>query len=65
MAADVSAARAALEGVPNEPGASKPDPIVKGDNIVRTFGGLKAVDVAHIEIPRGVITALIGPNGAG
>jgi len=65
MAADVSAARAALAGVPNEPGASKPDPIVKGDNIVRTFGGLKAVDVAHIEIPRGVITALIGPNGAG
>jgi neutral amino acid transport system ATP-binding protein len=65
MAADVNAARAALAGVPNEPGASKPDPIVKGDNIVRTFGGLKAVDVAHIEIPRGVITALIGPNGAG
>jgi neutral amino acid transport system ATP-binding protein len=32
---------------------------------VRTFGGLKAVDVAHLEIPRGVITALIGPNGAG
>jgi neutral amino acid transport system ATP-binding protein len=65
MAADVNAARAALAGVPNEPGASKPDPIVKGDNIVRTFGGLKAVDVAHLEIPRGVITALIGPNGAG
>jgi neutral amino acid transport system ATP-binding protein len=65
MAADVSAARAALEGVPNEPGAPKPDPIVKGDHIVRTFGGLKAVDVEHIEIQRGVITALIGPNGAG
>jgi len=65
MAADVSAARAALAGVPNEPGAPKPDPIVKGDNIVRTFGGLKAVDVEHIEIQRGVITALIGPNGAG
>lgn len=65
MAADVNAARAALAGVPNEPGAPKPDPIVKGDNIVRTFGGLKAVDVEHIEIQRGVITALIGPNGAG
>ena len=31
----------------------------------RTFGGLKAVDVDHLEIPRGAITALIGPNGAG
>jgi len=43
----------------------KPDPIVKGSNITRTFGGLKAVDVEHVEIQRGVITALIGPNGAG
>ena len=31
----------------------------------RTFGGLTAVDVEHVEIQRGVITALIGPNGAG
>jgi neutral amino acid transport system ATP-binding protein len=65
MAVELSAARAALEGVPKEPGAPKPDPIVTGSNILRTFGGLKAVDVEHIEIQRGVITALIGPNGAG
>ncbi len=65
MAVELSDARDALEGVPSEPGAPKPDPIVKGSNIVRTFGGLKAVDVDHIEIQRGVITALIGPNGAG
>ena len=31
----------------------------------RRFGGLTAVDVDHVEIQRGVITALIGPNGAG
>ena len=62
---DISAARRALAEVEHEPGASKPDPIVKADNIVRTFGGLKAVDVQHVEIQRGVITALIGPNGAG
>ena len=31
----------------------------------RQFGGLIAVDVDHVEIQRGVITALIGPNGAG
>ena len=29
------------------------------------FGGLVAVDVDHVEIQRGSITALIGPNGAG
>jgi ABC-type branched-subunit amino acid transport system ATPase component len=62
---DVNAARAALADVPHEPGAAKPDPIVVADNVVRQFGGLTAVDVKHVEIQRGVITALIGPNGAG
>ncbi|QGG41158.1 ABC transporter ATP-binding protein [Aeromicrobium yanjiei] len=65
MAAELSGASGSLAGVSNEPGASKPDPIIKGSNITRTFGGLKAVDVEKIEIQRGVITALIGPNGAG
>jgi ABC-type branched-subunit amino acid transport system ATPase component len=62
---DSNAARAALDDVPHEPGAAKPDPIVVADNVVRQFGGLTAVDVEHVEIQRGVITALIGPNGAG
>jgi ABC-type branched-subunit amino acid transport system ATPase component len=62
---DISAARAALREVEHEPGASKPDPIVVADGIKRQFGGLTAVDVQHVEIQRGVITALIGPNGAG
>jgi neutral amino acid transport system ATP-binding protein len=48
-----------------EPGCAKIDPILVADNVTRTFGGNKAVDVAHLEIPRGKITALIGPNGAG
>jgi neutral amino acid transport system ATP-binding protein len=47
------------------PGCKKVDPILVADSVTRTFGGLKAVDVAHVEIPRGAITALIGPNGAG
>lgn len=47
------------------PGSSKPDPILVADKITRQFGGLKAVDVDHVEIQRGSITALIGPNGAG
>ncbi|MEO6201561.1 MAG: ATP-binding cassette domain-containing protein, partial [Cryobacterium sp.] len=48
-----------------EPGCKKRDPILVIDNVSRSFGGLKAVDVDHLEIPRGAITALIGPNGAG
>jgi neutral amino acid transport system ATP-binding protein len=47
------------------PGSPKPDPILIADNIVRQFGGLTAVNVNHVEIQRGSITALIGPNGAG
>jgi branched-chain amino acid transport system ATP-binding protein len=60
-----AAAVAALADVPREPGAPKPDPILVADDVVRRFGGLTAVDVRHVEIQRGAITALIGPNGAG
>jgi branched-chain amino acid transport system ATP-binding protein len=52
-------------GTSQTPGSSKPDPIVVADNISRQFGGLTAVNVKHLEIQRGAITALIGPNGAG
>lgn len=47
------------------PGVAKPDPILVIENMRRAFGGLVAVDVDHLEIQRGIITALIGPNGAG
>jgi neutral amino acid transport system ATP-binding protein len=56
---------AELGGLAPEPGVAKPDPIVVVSNISRAFGGLVAVDVEHLEIQRGIITALIGPNGAG
>jgi neutral amino acid transport system ATP-binding protein len=59
------AAVAALADLPREPGVAKPDPILVADNVVRRFGGLTAVDVDHVEVQRGAITALIGPNGAG
>ncbi|MBI1350769.1 MAG: ATP-binding cassette domain-containing protein [Actinomycetales bacterium] len=54
-----------LADVPREPGVPKPDPILVADHVTRSFGGLKAVDVSHVEIQRGSITALVGPNGAG
>jgi len=61
----ITAARAAMAGVTAEPGASKPDPILSATGVRRAFGGLVAVDVEHLEVQRGSITALIGPNGAG
>ena len=59
MSADLMAD---VEGLP---GVAKSDPILVADHIIRRFGGLVAVDVAHLEVQRGIITALIGPNGAG
>ena len=54
-----------FDGVDQVPGAAKPDPILIADGVSRSFGGLRAVDVDHVEVQRGAITALIGPNGAG
>lgn len=51
--------------VPPVVGAPKPHPILVVDDLTRSFGGLRAVDVDHLELERGVVTALIGPNGAG
>jgi branched-chain amino acid transport system ATP-binding protein len=47
------------------PGVAKPDPILLADKVKKNFGGVTAVDVDHVEVQRGSITALIGPNGAG
>ncbi len=60
-----SAAAAALAEVEGRPGVPKPDPLLVVDGVRRAFGGLTAVDVDHVEVQRGSITALIGPNGAG
>ncbi|GAB2758707.1 ABC transporter ATP-binding protein [Nocardioides salsibiostraticola] len=62
---DPAARISLMSGVADEPGSAKPDPILKVDTITRQFGGMTAVDVDHLEVQRGVITALIGPNGAG
>ena len=50
---------------PAAPGCRKRDPILVASGVRRTYGGINAVDVEHVEIPRHKITALIGPNGAG
>lgn len=64
MCADSVAARA-LDGTAAAPGVAKPDPILIADGVTRRFGGLRALALDHLEVQRGVITAMIGPNGAG
>jgi neutral amino acid transport system ATP-binding protein len=58
-------ADAQLSTLAAEPGVAKPDPALVVERLRRNFGGLVAVDVEHLEVERGLITALIGPNGAG
>jgi branched-chain amino acid transport system ATP-binding protein len=54
-----------MYGIAPEPGVRKPDPVLVADDLRRSFGGLRAVDVEHLEIQRHTVTSLIGPNGAG
>lgn len=52
-------------GIAPEPGVRKPDPVLVANDLQRSFGGLRAVDVKHLEVQRRTVTSLIGPNGAG
>lgn len=54
-----------MPGVAPEPGVHKPDPVLVATGLQRSFGGLHAVDVDHLEVERHTVTSLIGPNGAG
>jgi branched-chain amino acid transport system permease protein len=44
---------------------TNPSPILRLDNIKKHFGGVKAVDGITLEVARGTVHALIGPNGSG
>jgi branched-chain amino acid transport system ATP-binding protein len=41
------------------------EPVLKVDNLVKTFGALRATDGVTLDLRPGEIHALIGPNGAG
>jgi branched-chain amino acid transport system ATP-binding protein len=41
------------------------EPILEVRDVVKQFGGIRAVDGADLDVEKGSITALIGPNGAG
>ena len=51
--------------IAHEAGVAKPDPVLTIHGLRRAFGGLRAVDIDHLEIQRNTITSIIGPNGAG
>jgi neutral amino acid transport system ATP-binding protein len=46
-------------------GSGNGRPILRVREVVKRFGGIRAVDGATLEVKQGSITALIGPNGAG
>ena len=41
------------------------EPILDAEGVVKSFGGVRAVNGATLDVREGSITALIGPNGAG
>jgi len=40
-------------------------PIVRAENVVKTFGDVRALDDVSLEFEPGIIYGLLGPNGAG
>lgn len=54
-----------MAGIAPEPGVRKPDPVLIASGLQRSFGGVHAVDIDHLEVQRHTVTSLIGPNGAG
>jgi neutral amino acid transport system ATP-binding protein len=50
---------------PQTAGPSTPRALLEVDGVVKSFGGIRAVDRATLQVSEGRITALIGPNGAG
>jgi branched-chain amino acid transport system ATP-binding protein len=40
-------------------------PIITARGVTRRFGGLVALDGIDLDVPRGIVQAIIGPNGSG
>jgi ABC-2 type transport system ATP-binding protein len=42
-----------------------PEPIIRTEQLSRSFGTIKAVDDLSLEVPAGIVFGFLGPNGAG
>jgi branched-chain amino acid transport system ATP-binding protein len=42
-----------------------PAPIITARSVTRRFGGLVALDGIDLDVPKGIVQAIIGPNGSG
>jgi branched-chain amino acid transport system ATP-binding protein len=40
-------------------------PVIAARGVTRRFGGLTALDGIDLDVPRGIVQAIIGPNGSG
>ncbi|MDX6338261.1 MAG: branched-chain amino acid transport system ATP-binding protein livM [Streptosporangiaceae bacterium] len=70
-----AAAAPAAAAVPGDPGGTvltqgsgrpdRPADVLQARGLVKTFGGLRAVDGADLTVAAGRITGLLGPNGSG
>jgi len=54
-----------MQPAAHAPNASAGAPVLEGHDLVKQFGGLRAVDGMSIALGRGEMLGLIGPNGAG
>jgi ABC-2 type transport system ATP-binding protein len=42
-----------------------PEPVIRTDQLSRSFGAVRAVDGLTLEVPAGIVFGFLGPNGAG
>jgi branched-chain amino acid transport system ATP-binding protein len=42
-----------------------PQPVIAARGVTRRFGGLVALDGVDLDVPQGIVQAIIGPNGSG
>ncbi|GAA4862525.1 hypothetical protein GCM10023235_45860 [Kitasatospora terrestris] len=40
-------------------------PAIQAENLVKTFGDVRALDGVSLDVPEGTVLGLLGPNGAG
>ncbi|MGY3450156.1 ABC transporter ATP-binding protein [Bradyrhizobium sp. USDA 4353] len=68
MADDIATSEPAAEPAASPPPDPRPDPqppILRIENVVKTFGSFRAVDGVSLDIRAGEFFALLGPSGCG